>query len=115
MKTTSPTPKPGRKIVIDLKSVPINYKAVTRLFCQRYLTAALQMHSWNVTKCAKALGISRRTLQLRMRQLGIHEGVNAESNPNVIDAAEPQMTIESVSAAESLSLAASSRSQDAVK
>ena len=71
MKTTSPTPKPGRKIVIDLKSVPINYKAATRLFCQRYLTAALQMYSWNVTKCAKALGISRRTLQLRMRQLDI--------------------------------------------
>ena len=73
MKTTSPTPKPGRKIVIDLKSVPVNYKAATRLFCQRYLTAALRMYSWNVTKCAKALGISRRTLQLRMRQFDISQ------------------------------------------
>lgn len=86
MKTTHSTPKPGRKIVIDLKSVPVNYKAATRLFCQRYLTAALQMYSWNVTICAKALGISRRTLQLRMRQFGIHEGMNAESNSLVISA-----------------------------
>ena len=115
MKTTSPTPKPGRKIVIDLKTVPVNYKAATRLFCQRFLSTALQMSSWNVTKCAKALGISRRTLQLKMRQLGIHDGRNAESSPNVIVAAELQMTIESESAAESFSLAASSRSQDAIE
>ena len=86
MKTTSPTPKPGRKIVIDLKSVPINYKAATRLFCQRYLTAALQMYSWNVTKCAKALGISRRTLQLRMRQFDISQhGLEQSESSDLAD------------------------------
>lgn len=85
MKTTSLTPKLGRRIAIDIKSVPINYKAATKLFCQRYLSAALQMHSWNVTKCANALGISRRTLQLRMRQFDI-----SLLNPNHIRSEVPE-------------------------
>ena len=114
MKTTSPTPKPGRKIVIDLKTVPVNYKAATRLFCQRYLTAALRMYSWNVTKCAKALGISRRTLQLRMRQFDISQGANSNLTSFGSDMGQSLATIESETAVESQSLVDNNRGHDVI-
>lgn len=73
MKTTKTPSNTVGRIDIGLKTVPLNYKAATRTFCQCFLTAALKKYSWNVTKCAKELRISRRTLQLRMRQLGIQQ------------------------------------------
>ncbi|MCB1060983.1 MAG: hypothetical protein KDB65_12180 [Calditrichaeota bacterium] len=73
------------------------------------------MYSWNVTKCAKALGISRRTLQLRMRQFGIQEGMNIESNAHFITAKETSMAIDSDSALEPTSLDVSSRSENVVQ
>ena len=54
-------------------------------------------------------------MQLRMRQFGIQEGMNIESNAHFITAKETSMAIDSDSALEPTSLDVSSRSENVVQ
>jgi len=65
------TLEPRKSIRIDIESFPLNFRAARKLFCFHYLSEALALHDGNISRTAKALGISRRNLQIKLRQLGL--------------------------------------------
>ena len=50
---------------------PTPYRSARLEWERHYLLTALRQHKGNVTETAKAIGLSRRNLQLRLRKLEI--------------------------------------------
>lgn len=56
---------------MNLKMIPVAYKTAIRAFCRNFLSEVLILHNGNITRAAKELGISRRSLQMKLKELGI--------------------------------------------
>jgi len=71
---SAPTMKRGRPksvVTIKLDSLPLDFRRAKDEFLICYLTAALQALDLNITQTARALSVSRRTLQLQISKLGL--------------------------------------------
>ena len=60
-----------KKLVHDLNAPTLHLREAVRRFEKSYITESLRRHGWNRTKTASALGLGRKTLYLKMKQLGI--------------------------------------------
>jgi DNA-binding NtrC family response regulator len=71
-----------RLIRLPLKSLGLDLKeavrAGSRLVEEALITEALEQTQGNVTRSARLLGISRRSLQSKMKELGLRDQVDAE-------------------------------------
>jgi DNA-binding NtrC family response regulator len=85
----APAPTPAtddseeeRLIRLPLKSLGLDLKeavrAGSRLVEEALITEALEQTQGNVTRSARLLGISRRSLQSKMKELGLRDQVEAE-------------------------------------
>ena len=57
--------------VIHFPAPNQNLREAVGQFEKSYITDSLRQHGWNRTKTARALGLGRKTLYLKMKQLGI--------------------------------------------
>ncbi len=57
-----------------------SYEEARREFDRCYITEVLENNSWNVTKTAQDLGMSRRWLQIKMKELGLRNIDQGERN-----------------------------------
>ena len=77
-----PASEEERLIRLPLKSLGLDLKeavrAGSRLVEEALITAALEQTQGNVTRSARLLGISRRSLQSKMKELGLRDQVEAE-------------------------------------
>ena len=60
-----------KKLVHDLNAPTLHLREAVRRFEKSYITESLRRHGWNRTQTASALGLGRKTLYLKMKQLGI--------------------------------------------
>jgi ActR/RegA family two-component response regulator len=51
----------------DINGYPMDLRIAVRRFTQAHIQRALELHEGNITKTAKALGMSRRSIQLKLR------------------------------------------------
>ncbi|MCB9367159.1 MAG: hypothetical protein H6508_08275 [Calditrichaeota bacterium] len=69
--TTRKAKRSTARIQLRIESLPIDYRSARDAFLVSYLSAALLTFDLNITQTAKALKVSRRTLQLQMNRIGI--------------------------------------------
>ncbi|NUO19474.1 hypothetical protein HUU59_08515 [bacterium] len=70
-KKKRPGTRRRKSLRLTFGPLPINLRAASRAFCLRFITEALRVHKGNISQTAIALGISRRSLQLKMKQYGL--------------------------------------------
>lgn len=69
-----------KEIKIERAHYPLNYREAINVFQKAYVERALAAHKGNITCTARALGISRRTLQLRLHQKSVQSPKKQEHN-----------------------------------
>lgn len=63
------------KSSLDLKTLVNNFEEARRNFERQYISDALELNRWNITKTAQYLGMSRRWLQMKMKELGLRDSI----------------------------------------
>lgn len=66
-----PCPKQStrHKVTLPKAEYPLDWRAANSHFQKRFLVVALAKHDGNITCAARALGITRRTLQIQIQAL----------------------------------------------
>ena len=65
-------PKKSKKIFVEGADYPVTLVEAERQFATTYLITSLWLHQGNVLQTALTLGVSRRTLQIRILDLRIN-------------------------------------------
>lgn len=66
------------KSTLELRGTINTFDEARKHFERRYIHDALELNNWNVTRTAQYLGMSRRWLQIKMKELGFRDMTDGE-------------------------------------
>jgi DNA-binding NtrC family response regulator len=69
--TLDASQREGKSVVLERREYPFNFAQAKALFETEFLTRALQREHGNISRTARAIGIARRNLQIKIQCHGI--------------------------------------------